>query len=249
MKGKLVTMAVSFLLCVGMVGAGFASWVITNTAKVETEGTINVDTVVDKRLKMVVVEDQTNLNVFFGAPTSLTTTNQTPWLTNDSTQKQDLDATVTVKLDGQKLQTVAGNTGATINVKATFTIEANGETAYNNAIKYNLISAPTTLEETKTVSATSTSSDETVSFTFSFDWGTYFGESGNPYTYFNDSYATADDTKMAGGTDIVLPDDGENVVTGYEGVDAGDCAAFVLGMIEAIGEVTVKVTITATVAA
>ena len=83
-------------------------------------------------------------------------------------------------------------------------------------------------------------------FEFSFAWGQFFGGL-NPYTYFNDTFENSADTN-----NLVLPGDAEgNDIILPEGVtvsDAGDLADFVLGLIEKIGTLDVKVTITATLA-
>lgn len=259
MKGKLVTMAVSFLLCVGMVGAGFASWIITNTAKDEAEGTIAVDTVVDKRLQLKIDKTNTNLGVYFGAPTGDTNTTDT-WLRNDSDKKEMLTAKVVVDLNGENLKKLASsNESKTATVKLTAKLEIpTGNTAYNTAVEYGLITAPTTVEVEQTVTATEASTDQEVTFTFEFGWGSYFTISEgdqkkmvNPYKYFNDSYATSDDTNMVGGTEMLFPVDKNEQPIDTTDVtlgNAGDLAAFVLGLIEDIETLNITVTITGTVA-
>lgn len=245
MKGKLVTMAVSFLLCVGMVGAGFASWVITSTAKDDASGKIAVDTVVDKRLQLAIDDDKTDLGVYFGAPKIQSTTNTTPWLKNDTVGKfEKLTAKVVVDLNGENLKKLAGYT-----VRLTAKIEIpTDNTAYNTAKEYNLISAPTTLEITKTVTPTASSTDQEVEFEFEFGWGSYFlGTDGNlnPYKYFNDLFKTSDATKTDGNEDILLPNNGEQDIdtTDVTLNNAGDYALFILGLIEDIRELDITVTV------
>ena len=55
-KGKLITMAVSFLLTVGIVGAGFAAWVISADVVKEATGTVTVEEVIDKRMEIALLE-------------------------------------------------------------------------------------------------------------------------------------------------------------------------------------------------
>ena len=259
MKGKLVTMAVSFLLCVGMVGAGFASWIITNTAKDEAEGTIAVDTVVDKRLQLDIDETSTKLGVYFGSPATQSTTNDKPWLLNNSEEKEMLTATVVVDLNGENLKKLASSNEsktATVKLTAKLEIPANND-AYNTAVQYNLITVPTTLVVEQTVTATETSANQEVTFTFDFGWGSYFtiSEDGqnkivNPYKYFNDMFATSDDTKIVGGTEMLIPEDSNDQPIDTTGVtlnNAGDLADFILGLIENIRTLNIKVTITGTV--
>ena len=65
-KSKLITMALSFLLTIGMVSAGFAAWVISAPTVKEASGTVSVDTVTDKRIELSIVEDDgKNLPVVF----------------------------------------------------------------------------------------------------------------------------------------------------------------------------------------
>ena len=187
MKGKLVTMAVSFLLCVGMVGAGFASWVITNTATDSADGKIAVDTVVDKRLKLDIDEEsvidanKTDLAVYFGAPAKTDTNNTSPWLINTDYQKENLTAKVVVDLYGENLQKIANastNKTATITLKAK--LDITGNDAFELAKTYNLITIPKELEITADpITATESSLNQEVVFEFKFGWGNYFTISEN----------------------------------------------------------------------
>ena len=242
MKGKLVTMAVSFLLCVGMVGAGFASWVITNNVQENASGNIQVEQVVDKRLNLIVGEQ--NLDVFFGAPENPTTTNENPWLKSESAEKyEDLKATISVGFGKDNLAKVKGSK---IKVEAKFTITPTVASAYSEAIEYNLISVPDATNLTQSQEFTATEEAWNYDFELSFNWGSYFnGVSGpvNPYNYFNDTFNTSSVEEP-----IVLPQNaqGNDIDGGTEVKDAGDCAALVLGKIYSIGSVAISVTITAT---
>ena len=245
MKGKLVTMAVSFLLCVGMVGAGFASWVITNNVQENASGNIQVEQVVDKRLNLIVAEK--NLDVFFGAPETLTTTNENPWLKSESAEKyEDLKATIKVGFGADNLAKV---NGSTIKVEAKFTITPSDEDAYNEAIEYGFISVPGAGDLTQSQTFTAGESDWNHTFEISFNWGSFFNivvddetVAANPYTYFNNRYETSSVNP------VEAPQNGENEdLSGVsEDTDAGDLAALVLGKISSMGSVTISVTITAT---
>jgi hypothetical protein len=102
-KTKLITMAVSFLLTVGMIGAGFASWIISSDVAKEETGKIKVEEVIDSRLKLAVftnneqtVDGKTwtlagndtawNADLRFGIPKEQPTLSEgkTPWLTHSA---------------------------------------------------------------------------------------------------------------------------------------------------------------------
>ena len=48
MKRKTLTLTLSILACLALIGVGFASWIISADAIKEAEGNIIVDTVTDK---------------------------------------------------------------------------------------------------------------------------------------------------------------------------------------------------------
>ena len=119
-KSKLITMAVSFLLTIGMIGAGFAAWVITAPTVKETEGSVSVDTVIDKRVKFNITKDNVNMsyyegtatktisngdiNVAFGKPASpASVTGVTPWLTYGSdTPVEDMSSVLSFTITNQQ---------------------------------------------------------------------------------------------------------------------------------------------------
>ena len=230
MKGKLVTMAVSFLLCVGMVGAGFASWVITSQTKETGEGEIKVDTVIDKRIKIDSV-DELGVDVYFGAPTQSISN---AWLQNDNLGKEDLTSSITLNLNADNLLTLGENGVSKLKFVATISITSND--AYNTAVTNKYIVAPTVTEKTEyiTFDEDGHASDTTVSFSFDFGWGEFFNTvSGNvnPYNYFNTLWTDGSDEDD-------VPDDWDT---------AGDCAYDVLTAIEAIGGVDITITVVGTI--
>ena len=95
-KSKLITMAVAFLLTIGMIGAGFAAWVISAPTQESVQGTVSVDTVVDKRIKLS-TPVTTNAGIAFGAPNN-TTAASNAWLTWDSSAvKEDVVSDISFK--------------------------------------------------------------------------------------------------------------------------------------------------------
>ena len=207
MKGKLVTMAVSFLLCVGMVGAGFASWVITSKTQETATGNIQVDDVVDKRIK-IADKDFTGVNVYFGAPSE---TMENAWLLNDNMAKEDLVSSASLTLDANNLLYLAGKSVTKLTFTATIAVANND--AYTAAITAKYITAPTVTTVTKEVVLSGDGSiiagdniaaeNLVLDFVFNFGWGDAFKiaeddetfKNVNPYTYFNSAFEDGSDTK------------------------------------------------------
>lgn len=116
-KNNLVTMGVSFLLCVGMVGAGFASWVISADVNEDLNSTVKVEEVIDRRLVLTTSTKNAegsgelwDADLYFGAPKDNATapdgytSNQYSWLSNNGTEKEDLDVYVEVVLNYDNLK-------------------------------------------------------------------------------------------------------------------------------------------------
>ena len=116
-KNNLVTMGVSFLLCVGMVGAGFASWVISADVTEEGESTVSVEEVIDQRLNTMIVatnqdsegwnkgndSEAWNADLHFGAP-KIAESFQNPWLSNVGGKEEDLDVYLGVVFDYRNVE-------------------------------------------------------------------------------------------------------------------------------------------------
>lgn len=257
MKGKLVTMAVSFLLCIGMVGAGFASWIITAKTEVTGQGEVKVDTVVDKRIKVTSV-DAGGVDVIFGAPKDAI---DDAWLLNDNLDNEDLTSSVTLNLDEANLVQLKAAGVNKLTFSATISVSADDLSAYNTAKTKNYIVEPTTIAsvEIDLSSATVTEDEETgtktinvaktATLTCDFGWGSYFnlwtdknengdvdaGENNpvNPYVYFNSLWED--------GSDV------DELPAEYADKTVGDMAYDVLSAIQAIGGVKITITVTGVV--
>jgi hypothetical protein len=210
-KSKLITLAVSFLLTIGMIGAGFAAWVISAPTQETVEGTVTVDTVVDKRIQLS--DPVTTLaGVTFGAPT----TSSTGWLTHEGTVKQDLVSEFSFNITNQKALFEAGVEQITL----TFALNTENLTSY---VTSNYITLPATAnvkvgtaEATDATSVTIdiTDSADPISVTvkYTFGWGNAFGGNNtNPYTFFagkepNDpsNYTDPETEKTLGWADFAL---------------------------------------------
>lgn len=176
MKKKFVTMGVSFLLCVGMIGAGFASWVISRDVEETADGTIKVETVKDARLELSVSETPStgssytgDADLYFGAPADISAISS-PWLKVERAQDsneptEDLKISLYYQLNcdenGTNLQTLYDSGMTTIKLTFTLATPDKGSegswTAYGTAINANYIAEPTQKTQTITFELVKTS--------------------------------------------------------------------------------------------
>ena len=178
MKRKTLTLTLSILACLALIGVGFASWIISAEAKKEATGNIIVDTVADKTYVVSGEWLGNKSSIIFGAPATMNESN--PWLTNDSEGKTE-NLTVTYQLTVK----YGDNTPATgIKDKIITTVSAPADTNYTAAVDGGLIIAPT--------NATVVEAPEgngKYNITVTYQWGEHFGNV-NPYTYYNAKTAT-----------------------------------------------------------
>ncbi len=183
MKRKTLTLTLSILACLALIGVGFASWIISADTSTTAQGSFIVDTVSDKSYTVTGDWKDKKSEIIFSAPTGDTTSG---WLTNDSAKKENLTVTyqLTVKY--------GDNTPATgIKDKIITTVSAPADPNYTAAVNGRLISAPTsaTVEETAEGSGI-------YNITVTYKWGKHFADSAeasegvNPYTYYNGKEAT-----------------------------------------------------------
>lgn len=182
MKRKTLTLTLSILACLALIGVGFASWIISANTSTTAQGSFIVDTVTDNRLEAtgrwititkdsgeneVVTSDDNSAKVSFGAPATMDKTDA--WLTNDkkgTTEKLTVVYELTVKTKGKEF--VSNLSGDEI----TGTVSCNDET-YNP--KY--LALPTLTVTNK--------GNGIYYLQLDFDWGTDFGGK-NPYVYYNE---------------------------------------------------------------
>lgn len=178
MKRKTLTLTLSILACLALIGVGFASWIISANAADKAEGSFIVDTVTDKTYKVEGAWLNSQSKITFGAPATMNAEN--PWLTNNSEGKTE-NLTVTYQLT----VTYGNETKATgIANKITAVVTAHANANYTAAVNGGLIIAPTnaTVEET-------TEGSGIYNITVTYQWGEHFGKV-NPYTYYNGKVAT-----------------------------------------------------------
>lgn len=179
MKRKTLTLTLSILACLALIGVGFASWIISADTSATAQGSFIVDTVTDKSYKVEGVWLGNQSKITFGAPTTMNNTEKT-WLTNDSTDKKE-NLTVTYQLT----VTYGDTTPATgIANKITAVVTAPENENYTAAVNGKLIIAPTNATVEETGEGTGV-----YNITVTYQWGEHFGKV-NPYTYYNEKTAT-----------------------------------------------------------
>lgn len=180
MKRKTLTLTLSILACLALIGVGFASWIISaEVSATPAEGSFIVDTVTDRSYKVEGAWLSNQSNITFGAPTTMNNV-ENAWLTNNSEDKKE-NLTVTYQLtvtygDGTKATGIAN--------KITAVVTAPADENYTAAVDGGLIIAPT--------NATVVEAPEgngKYNITVTYQWGEHFGKV-NPYTYYNLKNAT-----------------------------------------------------------
>lgn len=189
MKRKTLTLTLSILACLALIGVGFASWIISADATKNEKGNIIVDTVKDKSYVISAASwKDGNSKISFGAPKEMNLTGA--WLTNDSTDKTE-NLTVTYQLTVTYADTTPA-TGLVNSKKIVATFGAPNDTNYKKAISDGLIIAP----ESTIITETSAGVYE---ITVTYKWGKHFANSAeategvNPYTYYNGNGRQAND--------------------------------------------------------
>lgn len=175
MKRKTLTLTLSILACLALIGVGFASWVIS-AGKTETvTGNIVVDDVSDKRISLTYEWVGGNSSIIYGWDEKYTPKG-TDWLKNNTEDKKaDLDLTlkITVK-DGNE------NLYDPESIIATITADA----AYTTAKGKGVVGELPTLTAVK-------ESTGVYNIVIVFTWGEHFG-GNNPLAFYNDGIKTAE---------------------------------------------------------
>lgn len=180
MKRKTLTLTLSILACLALIGVGFASWIISaEVSATPAEGSFIVDTVTDRSYKVEGAWLSNQSNITFGAPTTMNNV-ENAWLTNNSEDKKE-NLTVTYQLTVK----YGDNTPATgIKDKIITTVSAPADPNYTAAVNGGLIIAPTNATVEETGKGTGV-----YNITVTYQWGEHFGKV-NPYTYYNEKTAT-----------------------------------------------------------
>ncbi len=180
MKRKTLTLTLCLLVCLSLIGVGFASWIITKNVDENADGNIVVDVVEDQRYSIEYEWVDSKSSLVFGYNPSVTQM-ENAWLTNtttDTTKNENL--TVTLKV-------TVKNAGAAIDKEpvSTVSIVDDANTNWAKAKAANLVTDPT-VTVTKVEGEGNTG---VYNITITAAWGTAF-DSTNPYTYYNNLEAT-----------------------------------------------------------
>lgn len=178
MKRKTLTLTLSILACLALIGVGFASWIISANTSTKAEGSFIVDTVADKTYVVSGEWLKNKSSIIFGAPDTMNAEN--PWLTNNPEGK-----TENLKVTYQLTVTYGDGTKATgIANKIKALVTAPEDANYTAAVNGKLIIAP--------INATVVEAHEgngKYNITVTYQWGEHF-DKVNPYTYYNLKNAT-----------------------------------------------------------
>lgn len=186
MKKRIITLTLSILAVIMLVGVGFASWVISQGDSTEAQGNILVETIADKRLK---VSAEVTGNIQFGAPATGATTG---WLREDATAgavvSENLDVTLTVTVE--RPTSFSADELAALQVNPVFATTGDPAYAYILNGSNEKEAYPVALFNTGAITETSRALDSAddkkaiIVFNVSLVWGSLFGTQ-NPYVFFN----------------------------------------------------------------
>lgn len=175
MKRKTLTLTLSILACLALIGVGFASWIISAAKSTTATGNIVVDDVSDKRISLSYEWVDEKSSIIYGWDENHAITEK-DWLKNDAVDKKvDLDLTlkVTVK-DGNN------NLYDPESISATITADE----AYTTAKEKGVVGELPTLTAVKV-------STGVYNIAIKFTWGDHFG-GNNPLAFYNDGTKTAE---------------------------------------------------------
>ena len=165
MRKKGLAGILSLLICIAIVGVGFASWVISGNATKDVTGTVVVDTITDNRVEISVTPiDQT---ITLAGKESDVQNIGNAWLTTDKVQDLVLECEYSVSFkDGRE-----GYTGISVSAEKTLASEISALVTNN----YITVGDPVVTQPDAQGKGT---------ITVTFAWGSKFGNK-NPYTYYN----------------------------------------------------------------
>lgn len=175
MKRKTLTLTLSILACLALIGVGFASWVISAGKSATATGNIVVDDVSDKRISLTYEWVEGKSSIIYGWDENYVT-KEKDWLKNNTVDKKavlDLTLKVTVK-DGNN------NLYDPESISATITADE----AYTTALGKGVVGALPTLTAVK-------ESTGVYNIVIVFTWGEHFG-GNNPLAFYNDGTKTAE---------------------------------------------------------
>ena len=232
MKRKTLTLCLSLLACISLIGVGFAAWVISGGDNQEAVGNITVDTVTDGRF--TIETPSISDKIYYGMDQEANATDATPWLNNNNSTDAEklvikfdvtiLAKTVIVLTDGDVKETVWNNS-----VTFDATINAISTSAWTTAKEAKVVSDPAVsfaLKEVTTSSEGITGAVYTVTVTAK--WGELFGGI-NPYVFYNDGIKDVNNA--------------EGLTTTADIKTWGDHAAYYLGLVAALNNTSYTINV------
>lgn len=216
MKRRSLTVLLCLLAIISLASVGFASWVISAGDTEEATGNIQVETVSDQRLEIVVPTGQ-DLNINLLAPASESQTITNSWLKGDGgSEKLSVVINFTIKYRDEKNKTIP-----TATVTAAW--DEDTQSLLDAAVSKKYITAPTIVIANK--------GDGSYTATITFAWGELFKngtENVNPYTYYNtgkkanvvayyvNSEGTVVDSTVEGAIAVTWADDAVKTLTALQ---------------------------------
>ncbi len=177
MKRKTLTLTLSLLVCLSLIGVGFASWIITSNNQESLSGNIVIDSVEDKRLNvtyewvadangtaLTLPEGTTTPTLAYGIKSGVT--NAPSWLSNDDTS-ENLSAYLKITITDK-----SGTAYTTANITPVLTASESFTSAATDGLVGEL---PTPTVDNK--------NDGTYIISFTLTWGTKF-DGKNPAELF-----------------------------------------------------------------
>ncbi len=196
MKRRIVTIAVSFLLCIGMIGAGFAAWVITGNTQDDASGNIEVKEVVDNRIILSHDWKDADATITYGPKAGTYTYN---WLTHDASDPaESLSVTLVVTLENYANLKSSKDAGTISDISIAFAWDETQMAEYVAARDTDkVVGALPTVNALNLASFADADADGvyTAEVTFTFAWGEAFNFV-NPMEFYNNqefSNALADE--------------------------------------------------------
>lgn len=175
MKRKTLTLTLSILACLALIGVGFASWIISAGKSTTATGNIVVDDVSDKRISLSYEWVDGKSSIIYGWDENHAITEK-DWLKNDAVDKKvDLDLTLKVTV-----KDVNNNLYDPESISATITADE----AYTTAKGKGVVGELPTLTAAKEITGV-------YNIVIKFTWGEHFG-GNNPLAFYNDGIKTAE---------------------------------------------------------
>ena len=195
-RSKMIAASIAILSSAAVVSTGFAAWVISGgDTNSNVSGTITADTV-DDEIHKITITNQTNNEVYFGAPKG--EPSNTAWLKNNGSEKEKLKPSIEFTVAGLKTEITKPNQlfKSISLTEKTDTPDAN---KYSKAFGLRVVADlpkfavgsdfDTTVEDVSKIYLSSKSfsdTDKTQTFTVTmvFGWGSDFNGK-NPYEYYS----------------------------------------------------------------